>query len=149
MAITFNPLYTEAIGHTLAPTQVEDMPPLREESPREEVIRHLEQIVHEAGPDFVYKPHNGTRCQYVHRDACGNPSGGCLIGRLLLKVSPEVTSQLEFHNSAAVRAIPGLFPQRWRDDQLLMAHLQSAQEQQDLKVPWGTVLDNLKRGLRD
>lgn len=101
------------------------------------VISHLEAIVAEAGPDFIY-PRNrkasSNGCRYVYE---GQPD--CLMARLLsrLGVSTVYLASCEFKAIATIATNLGI-------SQALADRLTKGQQAQDAGLPWGTALRCVK-----
>lgn len=144
-----------------------DLPPLVEETPRQEVARLLDQLVKEKGADYVYPyAQNGgimsIDCMYVERvseDAEPNevwdretesyvldelvPS--CILGHLAVRVGVPMLELASSNNDGWLSTHECFsIPSRWARDEDLIQAMTYLQEAQDTGTSWGQAVAEFK-----
>lgn len=112
---------------------------------REDALRALEEVVAEAGEDYVYQPPNqGLTCVYV---ADGRPS--CLVGRALFRLGVSIETlhwlDREF-GGFYCRDLNDELPEKIPMDESAAIAFARAQERQDARCSWGEALRAAKGG---
>lgn len=87
-------------------------------------------------PHKIYEGIGGDGCLYVHHDAEGAPSGGCLIGQALYECGVPFNVLYEHEGESAGRVIPAFVDA----DDRLVGWADAIQGMQDNGIPWGKCL---------
>lgn len=115
----------------------------------DEAVRLAEEVVAEAGRDYVYPAshkrqcrlydddHSVPQCVYVHE---GHPD--CIVGRMFAKAGVPVAKLAKLEGSDAVSVYCALTGRSAWCDQGLGTFLDQLQAKQDEGETWGDALDN-------
>ena len=107
-------------------------------------VKKVENAVREiaaANADQVYEAVT-TECDFGERKVCYYvKGGGCLVGRAICKVYPELREELEkcdYDSPVDVKGMVSfLFPDKYDVLADKLEWLSTVQENQDSKIPWG------------